>query len=94
MVNRLVGDVGPGFPDESYRTGGDQERWINIPEEILDILYRWRPSPLYRAKYLEAALGTPARIYYKNEGVSPPGSHKPNTAVAQAWYNKKFGIKR
>ena len=58
------------------------------------MLSLWRPSPLYRARRLEKALGTPARIYYKNEGVSPPGSHKPNTAVAQAWYNKQFGIER
>ena len=71
-----------------------RERWIDIPEEILDLLYRWRPTPLHRATYLEKALGTPARIYYKNESVSPPGSHKPNTAVAQAWYNKQFGITR
>ena len=69
------------------------DRWIDIPEEILDLLYRWRPAPLHRAKYLEQALGTPAKIYYKNEGLSPPGSHKPNTAVAQAWYNKQFGTK-
>jgi tryptophan synthase beta chain len=70
------------------------ERWIDIPEEILNILYRWRPSPLRRAVYLERYLDTPARIYYKDESVSPPGSHKPNTAVAQAWYNKQFGIER
>jgi tryptophan synthase beta chain len=71
-----------------------QERWIDIPEGILNILYKWRPTPLHRAKALEDHLGTPARIYYKNESVSPPGSHKPNTAVAQAWYNKEFGIKK
>ena len=70
------------------------ERWIDIPEKVLEILSLWRPSPLYRAKRLEKALGTPAKIYYKNEGVSPPGSHKPNTAVAQAYYNKEFGIER
>ncbi|MBN1489641.1 MAG: TrpB-like pyridoxal phosphate-dependent enzyme, partial [Phycisphaerae bacterium] len=86
--------LAPVFPMNLIEQEVSQERWINIPEEILDILYRWRPSPLYRAKYLEAALGTPARIYYKNEGVSPPGSHKPNTAVVQAWYNKQFGIER
>ena len=86
--------LAPVFPMNLIEQEVSQERWIDIPEEILDILYRWRPSPLYRAKYLEEALDTPARIYYKNEGVSPPGSHKPNTSVAQAWYNKQFGIKR
>jgi tryptophan synthase beta chain len=86
--------LAPVFPMNLIEQEVSQERWIDIPEEILDILYRWRPSPLHRAKYLEEALGTPARIYYKNEGVSPPGSHKPNTAVAQAWYNKQFGIER
>ncbi|MBN1845695.1 MAG: TrpB-like pyridoxal phosphate-dependent enzyme [Sedimentisphaerales bacterium] len=86
--------LAPVFPMNLIEQEVSQERWIDIPEGILDILYRWRPSPLYRAKYLEEALDTPARIYYKNEGVSPPGSHKPNTAVAQAWYNKQFGIKR
>jgi tryptophan synthase beta chain len=69
-------------------------RWIDIPEEIIEILYRWRPAPLRRAVYLEEYLKTPAQIYYKDESVSPPGSHKPNTAVAQAWYNKQFGIKK
>ncbi|MBN2210495.1 MAG: TrpB-like pyridoxal phosphate-dependent enzyme [Sedimentisphaerales bacterium] len=86
--------LAPVFPMNLIEQEVCQDRWVDIPEEILDILYRWRPSPLYRAKALEEALGTPARIYYKNEGVSPPGSHKPNTAVPQAWYNKKFGIKR
>jgi len=70
------------------------DRWVDIPEDILGLYKIWRPTPLYRARRLEEALGTPAKIYYKNEGVSPPGSHKPNTAVAQAWYNKQFGIKR
>ncbi len=70
------------------------DRWIDIPEEILDMLYRWRPTPLHRAKYLEQALGTPAKIYYKNEAGSPAGSHKPNTAVAQAWYNKQAGTEK
>ena len=69
------------------------QRWITIPDEIIDILYRWRPSPLRRAVYLEKALKTPAKIYYKDESVSPAGSHKPNTAVPQAWYNKKAGTK-
>jgi tryptophan synthase beta chain len=70
------------------------ERWIKIPDEIREIYRLWRPSPLYRAHRLEQALGTPARIYYKYEGVSPAGSHKPNTAVPQAFYNKAAGTKR
>lgn len=70
------------------------ERFIDIPEEVMDILKIWRPSPLVRATSLEQALGTKAKIYFKNEGVSPVGSHKPNTAVAQAYYNHKEGIKR
>ncbi|PIU52814.1 MAG: TrpB-like pyridoxal phosphate-dependent enzyme, partial [Deltaproteobacteria bacterium CG07_land_8_20_14_0_80_60_11] len=70
------------------------ERWIPIPDEVRRIYQLWRPSPLHRARNLEAALKTPARIYYKNESVSPAGSHKPNTAVAQAYYNKVEGIKR
>ena len=86
--------LAPVFPMNIIEQEVSQERWINIPEEILEILYRWRPTPLRRAFFLEKALGTPARIYYKDESVSPPGSHKPNTAVAQAWYNKQFGIKR
>ena len=86
--------LAPVFPMNLIEQEVSQERWIDIPEEVLDLLYRWRPTPLHRATYLEQALGTPARIYYKNESVSPPGSHKPNTAVAQAWYNKQFGIKR
>ncbi|NTU54032.1 MAG: TrpB-like pyridoxal phosphate-dependent enzyme [Chlorobiaceae bacterium] len=81
------------FPMNLIEQEVSTERWIDIPEEVLGILKLWRPSPLYRARRLEAALGTPAKIYYKNEGVSPAGSHKPNTAVAQAWYNKQFGIK-
>jgi len=70
------------------------QRWIKIPEEVLDILSLWRPTPLYRAMRLEKELRTPAKIFYKYEGTSPVGSHKPNTAVAQAYYNKKEGIKR
>jgi tryptophan synthase beta chain len=70
------------------------ERYIEIPEEVLEIYKLWRPTPLFRAHRLEKALGTPANIYYKYEGVSPAGSHKLNTAVAQAYYNKKEGIKR
>jgi tryptophan synthase beta chain len=69
-------------------------RWIPIPEPVREIYRMWRPSPMYRAHRLEAALGTPAKIYYKYEGVSPAGSHKPNTAVAQAYYNKEVGIHR
>ena len=84
----------PVFPDNLIEQEVSTERWIDIPEKILEIYSLWRPSPLYRARRLEKALGTPARIYYKNEGVSPAGSHKPNTAVAQAYYNKEFGIKR
>jgi tryptophan synthase beta chain len=70
------------------------EREIEIPEEVRQVYAQWRPSPLFRARRLEKALDTPARIYYKYEGVSPAGSHKPNTAVAQAYYNKKEGTKR
>ena len=87
-------DLAPVFPMNLIEQEVSQERWIDIPEEVLEKLLLWRPSPLYRAKALEKALGTPAKIYYKNEGVSPPGSHKPNTAVAQAYYNKAFGITR
>jgi tryptophan synthase beta chain len=86
--------LAPVFPMNLIEQEVSAERWIDIPEGILEILYRWRPSPLHRAVYLEKALDTPAKIYYKNESVSPPGSHKPNTSVAQAWYNKQFGIKR
>ena len=67
---------------------------IPIPEPVLDILRLWRPTPLHRAVRLEKALGTPAKIFFKNEGVSPAGSHKPNTAIAQAYYNKAAGVKR
>jgi len=87
-------DLAPVFPMNLIEQEVSQERWTDIPEEVLEKLALWRPSPLHRAKALEEALGTPAHIYYKNEGVSPPGSHKPNTAVAQAYYNKAFGIKR
>jgi len=86
--------LAPVFPMNLIEQEASRERWIDIPEEILEILYRWRPSPLRRAEYLERFLDTPARIYYKDESVSPPGSHKPNTAVVQAWYNKQFGIKK
>lgn len=86
--------LAPVFPMNIIEQEVSTERWIDIPEEIQGMLARWRPTPLVRAFALEEALGTPARIYYKNESVSPAGSHKPNTAVAQAWYNKQFGIKR
>jgi tryptophan synthase beta chain len=86
--------LAPVFPMNIIEQEVSTERWIDIPEEVLGLLKLWRPSPLYRAHRLEKALGTPARIYYKNEGVSPPGSHKPNTAIPQAWYNKQFGIER
>jgi len=86
--------LAPVFPMNLIEQEVSAERWIDIPEEILNILYRWRPTPLRRAVYLEKHLDTPARIYFKDESVSPPGSHKPNTSVAQAWYNKQFGIKK
>jgi tryptophan synthase beta chain len=86
--------LAPVFPMNLIEQEVSTERWIDIPEEILNILYRWRPAPLKRAVYLEKALDTPAKIYYKDESMSPPGSHKPNTSVAQAWYNKQFGIER
>jgi tryptophan synthase beta chain len=87
-------DLEPIFPKELIRQEMCQDRYINIPDEVRDILMLWRPSPLYRAYKLEKFLKTPARIYYKYEGVSPPGSHKPNTAIAQAYYNMKEGIER
>ncbi|HPO82752.1 MAG TPA: TrpB-like pyridoxal phosphate-dependent enzyme [bacterium] len=82
------------FPMELIKQELSQERWIEIPDELLKVYRIWRPTPLTRAYELEKALKTPARIYYKNESVSPPGSHKPNTAVAQAYFNKKAGIKK
>src|SRR5438046_1837618 len=82
-------DLAPLFPMELIKQEVSRARWIEIPDEVRDILKLWRPSPLFRARRLEKVLGTPARIYYKYEGVSPAGSHKPNTAVAQAYYNKK-----
>ena len=82
------------FPMNLIEQEMSQESWITIPDEVLEILLRYRPTPLHRARALEAALGSPARIYYKNESVSPTGSHKVNTAVAQAYYNKAAGIRR
>ena len=87
-------DLSPIFPMNLIEQEVSQERWIDIPEPILEKYRIWRPSPLYRAYGLEQALDTPARIYFKNEGVSPAGSHKPNTAIAQAYYNKVAGTKK
>ncbi|MCC6211854.1 MAG: TrpB-like pyridoxal phosphate-dependent enzyme [Burkholderiales bacterium] len=88
------GDLEPLFPMSLILQEVSTEREIEIPEPVRDIYRQWRPSPLYRARRLEKALQTPAKIYYKYEGVSPAGSHKPNTAVAQAFYNKEAGIKK
>jgi tryptophan synthase beta chain len=87
-------DLAPLFPMELIKQEVSAEQYIDIPDEVLDIYKLWRPSPMYRAKRLERILDTPAKIYYKYEGVSPAGSHKPNTAVAQAYYNKQEGVKR
>jgi tryptophan synthase beta chain len=87
-------DLAPLFPMALIAQEMSAEPWIDVPGEVLDILRLWRPTPPVRATRLEAALGTPARIYYKDESVSPAGSHKPNTAVAQAFYNKADGIAR
>lgn len=87
-------DLAPIFPMELIKQEVSSEPMIAIPDEIIDIYKLWRPTPLVRATRLERALKTPARIYYKNESVSPAGSHKPNTAVAQAYYNMKAGVKR
>ena len=85
-------DLAPLFPPEIVAQELSGERYVPIPDEVRAVYQQWRPSPLFRAHRLEAALGTPARIYYKYEGVSPAGSHKPNTAVPQAYYNKMAGI--
>lgn len=82
------------FPPALLEQEMSGERWIPIPDEVRDIYRLWRPSPVFRAHRLEKALGTPAKIYYKYEGVSPAGSHKPNTAIPQAFYNKQAGIRR
>lgn len=87
-------DLEPIFAKELIKQEVSTERYIRIPDEVRDILLQWRPTPMYRAKKLEEKLGTPAKIYYKYEGVSPPGSHKANTAVPQAYYNAKQGIER
>jgi tryptophan synthase beta chain len=87
-------DLAPLFPMALIEQEVTTERYVDIPDEVLDVYRLWRPSPLFRAHRLERALGTPARIYYKYEGVSPAGSHKPNTAVAQAYYNAAAGVRR
>jgi tryptophan synthase beta chain len=87
-------DLAPLFPMSLILQEVTTDRFVDIPEEVLDVYRLWRPSPLYRAHRLERALGTPAKIYYKYEGVSPAGSHKPNTAVAQAYYNSAAGVRR
>ena len=87
-------DLAPLFPMELIKQEVSQERWIDIPEEVRDVYRLWRPTNMFRAHRLEKALDTPAKIYYKYEGTSPPGSHKPNTAVAQAFYNKAEGVNR
>lgn len=95
-TNQPIGpeDLAPLFPMGLIMQEVSTERWIPIPEPVLDVYRLWRPTPLHRALKLEKALDTPAKIYYKNESVSPAGSHKPNTAVAQAYYNKQEGVKR
>jgi len=87
-------DLSPMFPMQLIGQEVSQDRYITIPDEIRDIYRLYRPTPLYRARSLEKALDTPAKIFYKYEGVSPTGSHKPNTAIAQAYYNKSEGIER
>lgn len=87
-------DLAPVFPMNLIEQEVSTERWIDIPEEVLEKYLIYRPTPLCRARNFEKLLNAPVRIYYKNEGVSPPGSHKPNTAIAQAYYNKVFGIKK
>jgi len=82
------------FPMSLIEQEMSPNRWIDIPDEVREIYKLWRPSPLFRARRLEKALGTPAKIYYKYEGVSPAGSHKPNSAIPQAYYNKQAGIRR
>ena len=87
-------DLAPLFPMGLIMQEVSMDPWIEIPDEVREVYRLWRPSPLFRARRLEKVLGTPARIYYKNEAFSPPGSHKPNTAVAQAYYNKQEGVTR
>ena len=87
-------DLAPLFAMELIKQEVSQERFVEIPDEVREVYKLWRPTPLIRARRLEKALDTPAHIYYKYEGASPVGSHKPNTAVAQAYYNKQEGAKR
>ncbi|MFJ7215872.1 TrpB-like pyridoxal phosphate-dependent enzyme [Amycolatopsis sp. NPDC098790] len=87
-------DLAPLFPQALIAQEVTTDRYVDIPEEVREVYRLWRPSPLFRARRLEKALGTPARIYYKYEGVSPVGSHKPNTAVPQAFYNAQEGVTR
>ncbi len=87
-------DLAPVFPMNLIEQEMSTDRWIDIPEPVLEKYFLWRPTPLCRAKGFEKLLGAPVKIYFKNEGFSPPGSHKPNTAIPQAYYNKAFGIKR
>lgn len=87
-------DLAPLFPQAIIAQEMSQERWIDIPEPVREVFRMWRPAPLYRARRLERVLGTPAKIYFKYEGVSPAGSHKPNSAVPQAWYNAQEGVKK
>ncbi|MEY4754273.1 MAG: Tryptophan synthase beta chain, partial [Pseudomonadota bacterium] len=88
------GDLAPLFPMTLIQQEVSTERHIEIPEPVRQVLRQWRPAPLHRARNLEKALGTPAKIYYKYEGVSPAGSHKPNTAIPQAYYNVEAGIRK
>ena len=87
-------DLAPLFPPDLIAQEVTSERYVDIPGEVLDVYKLWRPTPLYRARRLEKALDTPARIYFKYEGTSPAGSHKPNTAVPQAYYNAKAGVRK
>ncbi|MCR4397564.1 MAG: TrpB-like pyridoxal phosphate-dependent enzyme, partial [Firmicutes bacterium] len=88
------GDLEPLFPAALIEQEVSPDRYVDIPGRVLEVYRQWRPTPLFRARRLERALGTRARIYYKYEGVSPAGSHKPNTAVAQAYYNSREGTRR
>ena len=87
-------DLAPLFPESLIMQEVSTQRWIDIPGPVMDVYRLWRPTPLYRARRLEQALQSPARIYFKYEGTSPTGSHKPNTAIAQVYYNKEAGIRR
>src|SRR3954465_7243930 len=87
-------DLAPLFPMELIAQEVSTDQYVDIPEEVQEVYRLWRPSPLFRAERLERALDTPARIYYKYEGVSPAGSHKPNTAVAQAYENAQAGVRK